>query len=91
MIKKYETANNKSIMELSKVGGVYWPTDPTKIPQRRPTAISALEKTDSIADFIFDSKMLKSSTSVETMLMIKRDKKRRQFMNQELIVERDFK
>lgn len=68
-------------MELAKVGGVYWTADPTKILDKRPTAISPLEKTDSIADFINDSKQFRVSKSVETMLIIKRDRKQRKFIN----------
>lgn len=78
-------------MELSKVGGVYWSPDPNKITGRRPTGISPLEKTDSIADFLHDVKQLKSSGSIDIMLAIKREHHQRKFMNHDLKAGLTFK
>jgi hypothetical protein len=83
--------NNKKRVELAKVGGVYWPTDPSVPIIKSSTGVSPLEKTDSIADFLHDAKQFKTSTSVDLMLSIKREKQQRQFMNYDLKVDVTFK
>ena len=83
--------STKKKVELSKVGGVYWPTDPSKPLNKSSTGVSPLEKTDSIADFLHDARQFKSSASVDLMLSIKRDKQQRQYMNYDLKADLTFK
>jgi hypothetical protein len=73
-------------MELNKIGGKLW-TNGIVVPERIAAPATATRAAihngihlDAAADFLKDAKNIKSSTSVDKMLALKREKKQRQFM-----------
>ena len=76
-------------MEISKIGGSLWTAGITPVPNTGNKAATggateqsgaASIKLDAASDFLKDTKNIKSSTSMDRMLALKRSKKERQFM-----------
>lgn len=75
-------------MELNKIGGKLWTqgiisSDAVESP-KSPAATVAVTSNgiqlDAATDFLKNAKNIKSSTSVDKMLALRREKKQRQFM-----------